>query len=73
MADLPGWRRYPPAEQWLQRNAQVAAAPSPVELRQMFARFVDERRQAAGGTAMSQQEKEFLFQQFQRWQSGTQR
>ena len=22
MADLPGWRRFPPAAQWLQRNAQ---------------------------------------------------
>lgn len=72
-ADLPGWRRYPPAEQWLQRNMQVAAVPSPDELRLMFARFVDERRQAAGGATMTPQEKEALFQQFQRWQSGVQR
>src|SRR5262249_47223750 len=27
-AELPGWRRFPPAEQWLQRNVQVAGAPS---------------------------------------------
>ena len=72
-ADLPGWRRYGPADQWLQRNMQARAAPNPDERRLMFARFVDERRQAAGGGAMSPQEKEALFQQFQRWQSGAPR
>jgi hypothetical protein len=34
----------------------------------MFARFIDERRQASGGTAMTQQEKDLVFQQFQSWQ-----
>jgi len=28
-ADLPGWHRFPPAEQWLQRNMQIANAPKP--------------------------------------------
>jgi hypothetical protein len=37
-------------------------------LKSMFARFVDERRQAIGGGAMSQQDKDALFQQFQSWQ-----
>ncbi len=69
-ADLPGWRRYPAAEQWLQRNTQAMAAPNPDALRLMFARFVDERLHASGGTAMTSQEKEALFQQFQHWQSG---
>jgi hypothetical protein len=36
----------------------------------MFSRFVDERRQAIGGGAMSQQDKDALFQQFQSWQKG---
>jgi hypothetical protein len=67
-AEFPGWRRFGPAEQWLQRNMQVANAPRPDELRKMFARFIDERRQASGGTAMTQQEKDLVFQQFQSWQ-----
>ena len=33
-------------------------------------RFVDERRQAIGGGAMSQEDKDALFQQFQSWQRG---
>jgi len=69
-AEVPGWRRYPPAEQWLQRNLQVAKAPNPEELLTMFARFVDERRESTGGTPMTQQEKHDLFQQYQRWQTG---
>ena len=69
-AELAGWRRYPPAEQWLQRNLQMAKAPTPEELMSMFAHFVDERRQSTGGTPMTQQEKYDLFQQYQRWQTG---
>jgi len=69
-AELTGWRRYPPAEQWLQRNLQVAKAPSPDDLVAMFARFVDERRQSIGGAPMTQQEKTDIFQKYQHWQAG---
>jgi TRAP-type uncharacterized transport system substrate-binding protein len=68
-AELPGWRRYPPAEQWLQRNLQAAKAPNPEDLEEMFARFVDERRQLTGGKPMTQQEKSDIFQQYQHWQA----
>jgi uncharacterized protein len=68
-AELPGWRRYPPAEQWLQRNLQAAKAPNPEDLEEMFARFVDERRQLTGGKPMTQQEKNDIFQQYQHWQA----
>jgi TRAP-type uncharacterized transport system substrate-binding protein len=69
-AELPGWRRYAPADQWLQRNMQIAKTPSPEMLRTMFSRFVDERRQAIGGGTLSQQDKDALFQQFQSWEKG---
>jgi uncharacterized protein len=66
--ELPGWRRYGPADQWLRRNMQIAKTPSPDVLQTMFSRFLDERRQAIGQGAMSQQDKDALFQQFQSWQ-----
>jgi uncharacterized protein len=66
--ELPGWRRYAPADQWLRRNMQIAKTPSPEVLQTMFSRFLDERRQAIGQGAMSQQDKDALFQQFQSWQ-----
>jgi uncharacterized protein len=69
-AEFPGWRRFAPAEQWLHRNMQIANAPGPELLRTMFSRFVDERRQAMGGTPMSQKDKDDLFHQFQSWQRG---
>jgi TRAP-type uncharacterized transport system substrate-binding protein len=68
-AEIPGWRRYPPAEQWLQRNLQAAKAPNPEDLEEMFARFVDERRQLTGGKPMTQQEKSDIFLQYQHWQA----
>jgi uncharacterized protein len=68
--ELPGWRRYPPAEQWLQHNLQAVKAPNPEDIEEMFARFVDERRQLTGGNPMTQQEKSDIFQQYQRWQTG---
>ena len=40
------------------------------ELRLMFSRFLDERRQANGEAPMPVQEKSALFQQFRAWQTG---
>ncbi|MBV9375827.1 MAG: TRAP transporter substrate-binding protein [Alphaproteobacteria bacterium] len=67
--ELPGWRRYPPAEQWLRRNMEVARPPSPDDLKTMFAQYIDERRRATGGAPMTEREKEDLFQQYHRWES----
>jgi len=69
-AELPGWRRFPPAEQWLQRNAQVAGTPNLQDLRSIFSRFIDERQQASGGPALTQRQKDELFGQFELWQKG---
>jgi uncharacterized protein len=69
MAELRGWRRFPPATQWLRRNAQVAAAPDVEGLKANFSRFIDERQQASGGPPLTQQEKDKLFDQFRRWAS----
>ena len=69
-AELPGWRRFPPAEQWLQRNTQVAAAPNLQDLRAIFSRFIDERQQASGGAPLSPEQKNELFGQFELWQKG---
>lgn len=68
--ELPGWRRFPPAAAWLQRNTQVAAGPDDQDLKAIFARFIDERQQATGGTPLTQQQKDDLFGQFQQWEKG---
>jgi uncharacterized protein len=71
-AEVPGWRRFPPAAAWLQRNAPAAVAVNPQDLKTMFMRFIDERQQATG-TSMTQQQKNDLFGQFEKWQSGQSR
>jgi TRAP-type uncharacterized transport system substrate-binding protein len=69
-AELPGWRRFPPAEQWLQRNTQIAAAPNVQDLKAIFSRFIDERQQASGGSPLTPEQKNELFGQFELWQRG---
>jgi uncharacterized protein len=68
MAEVPGWRRFPPAADWLRRNAAVAAAPGQDDLKAIFARFLDERQRATGGQPLSQQQKDDLFGQFEHWE-----
>ena len=68
--EVPGWRRHPAAEQWLQRNSQISRRPDPEVLKGMFSQFIDQRRQAAHGEPMTEQEKAALFQQFQAWRDG---
>ena len=69
-AEVPGWRRFPPAEQWLRRNANVASRIDVNELRSMFSRFIESRQQSVGGAGMTQQQRDALFNEFMRWQSG---
>jgi TRAP transporter TAXI family solute receptor len=70
-ATLPGWKRFPPAQQWLARNAPVAkATTTPQNVRVMFERFLDQRLRTTG-TEMSQQQKDDLFNlyaQFRHWE-----
>jgi TRAP-type uncharacterized transport system substrate-binding protein len=67
-ATVPGWKRFPAAETWLQRNAVASSAPlSEQELRETFARFLDERSRLSGGRAMTDTEKKEMFNLFQQW------
>ena len=66
-SQIPGWQRFVPADEWLKRNASVAAGQ---DLRMIFMRFLDERAKTGGGQQMSQEQKDALFDQFRHWQTG---
>ncbi len=66
-AEIPGWKRFAPADQWLKRNATVQNQAGPRDLRTVFQRFLEERLQVSGAEGMTQQQKDELFGQFQRW------
>jgi hypothetical protein len=68
-AELPRWRRFPPAVQWLQHNTQIAVAPDIDRLKAKFWHFMDERQQGSGGPPLGQREKEQLFDGFKGWAS----
>jgi TRAP-type uncharacterized transport system substrate-binding protein len=69
-AEVPGLTRFLPAQQWLDRNAAVAVRPTAPDVRTLFSRFLDTRQQALGSAPISDQQKQELFDQFQRWQAG---
>lgn len=69
-SELPGWTRFPPAQEWLRQNIQAATLLNPGNLKTLFSEFIDERRQATGRAPMSPDEKDALFHQFQAWQRG---
>jgi TRAP transporter TAXI family solute receptor len=69
-AELPGWRRYGPAENWIQRNGGAPVAVNEQQMREIFARFLDERTRSTGGQTLTAQQKDELFDQFKKWQEG---
>ena len=71
-AEFPGWRRFPPAQQWLDRNAAVARQnpQNPQDIKTLFARFLDARQEVIGGTPLTERQKQELYDQFQQWQTG---
>jgi TRAP transporter TAXI family solute receptor len=69
-AELPGWRRFAPADAWIKRNgaASSAVAMSEDQMRDIFVKFLDERSKVSGNTALSGEQKDQLFAQFKHWQ-----
>lgn len=61
-ARLPGWTRFPAAENWL----KTMAANDAREQRQQFGQFLNQVS-PAGGT-LTEQQREALFSQFLEWQ-----
>jgi TRAP-type uncharacterized transport system substrate-binding protein len=65
-SEIEGWRRFPPADDWLKRHASITQRP---DQRDFFMHFLNERDRAAGAPQMSQAQKDVLFEQFRQWQA----
>jgi TRAP-type uncharacterized transport system substrate-binding protein len=57
---VPGWQRFTPAQEWLDRREHDAS-----KLRTSFERFLDDRTGRAG--SLSPADRERLFREFQDW------
>jgi TRAP transporter TAXI family solute receptor len=60
-ATVPGWKRFPAAEEWLERYRKTQ-----LTLRQEFEEFLT-RKQEPTSVAASDQEREQLFEEFLKW------
>lgn len=65
-AQVPGWKRFPHAEEWLRRATAAGGDP---RLRRDFDQFLSERRVDAGSGSMTREQREAIFQDFLRWQN----
>ena len=67
-ATVAGLARFPVAQAWVDRTK--AASPLALQDAQsLFSRYIDSRQQVLGGPPISDQEKQTLFEEFQRWQA----
>jgi branched-chain amino acid transport system substrate-binding protein len=69
-ATLPGWVRFRPAQEWLDRNAPPAAtAAAPSDPREQFQQFLTERRAGVPGGDLSVAQRDALFREFLEWRN----
>jgi len=65
-ADLPGWDRFAPAQEWLEREEHLQSDYS----RERFYRFL--ARQSASPQTLPEETKQELFREFLEWSAGRQ-
>jgi uncharacterized protein len=69
-AVLPGWTRFPAAEEWLKRNRQIEQAPT-AAVRDEFKAFLAGRGMLAAANVPAERER--LFQEFLKWSQARER
>ena len=63
-AEVPGWVRFKPAQDWLDANVKTKAVPAGIDV--AFQRFIDDYAEKSART-ISKPEREVLFGEFKKW------
>lgn len=72
-AKIPGWKRFKPAQDWLNGNRQqlrsalIDQGPSDDRLKEDFERFLASSRQSTNSGSLSKEERRKLYKQFQQF------
>jgi uncharacterized protein len=67
-AEVPGWTRFPPAQEWLDRQAVASEAGAATRTERSFQAFLEEEAPAVLGRNLTEDEREELFERFLAWQ-----
>jgi len=70
-ATLPGWKRFPAAQAWLDQHAPATTstnAPQSAEMRRKFDQFMATRAPSGSNAATTPEQNAALFEQFLEWQ-----
>ncbi len=62
-AEVPGWTRFKPAEEWLATNTKAPES----ELKTAFNRFLTSFQESSGVQNISNRQRDQLFEEFVRW------
>jgi TRAP transporter TAXI family solute receptor len=65
-APLPGWKRFPAAQAWLDQHTTTASTAS--DMRRKFDQFMATRGSQSGASAATPDQNSALFEQFLEWQ-----
>lgn len=62
-ASLPGWQRFPAAEEWLEEHGESLRHGSTASLKGQFTSFIESQ----SNSGLSAEKREALFKEFQEW------
>ena len=68
-ADLPGWSRFPAAQEWLDRRPSPAGAGYDLALKNSFEEFLKFMEESRGRGGSDAQSREALFTDFLEWRA----
>ncbi len=63
VAEVPGWTRFKPAEEWLASNTKAPES----ELKTAFNRLLSSFQESSGVRNISSRQRDQLFEEFVRW------
>jgi len=66
-ANVPGWTRFQPAQEWLDRWKQQSEKTAPADVRAAFNEFLKARGGGANSRPVNADQREALFSQFLDW------
>jgi TRAP-type uncharacterized transport system substrate-binding protein len=74
-AEVPGWTRFAPAQEWINANAKSGTSKVD-DVKVAFERYLQERLRSSGAPALTEPQKQALLEEFTKWwkqQNGTRR